>query len=356
MIVTKKHRYSNLELYRIIVMLTIVAHHYVVNTGLMTLMDENPLSPKSLFFYIFGMWGKTGINCFVMITGYFMCKSRITIRKFLRLVLEVEFYNISIFMLFALAGYEEFSIKEISLCLLPIKSISDGFVSCFLAFYLFIPFLNILVAHLQNKEHLILVAFTLGMYTVLGTMPGIDVRMNYVSWFCTLYFVASYIRYYRIEFKGRYLNWGGYMLCSIFLSISSVIGALYLDEKYEMHIGCYRYVSDCNMIFAVTTAITSFMYFKNLKMRYHKQINIVAQSVFGVLLIHANSDAMRIWLWQHILSVQKHFNGVYACAYAIVCVICIFVVCITIDYLRIHTIEKWTFLQIDKILKKYNIQ
>lgn len=71
-----KQRNSNLELYRIIVMLLIVAHHYVVNSGMMEEMAKDPLSSRSLFFYIFGMWGKTGINCFVLITGYFMCKSQ----------------------------------------------------------------------------------------------------------------------------------------------------------------------------------------------------------------------------------------------------------------------------------------
>lgn len=70
-----KIRNSNLELYRIIVMLLIVAHHYVVNSGLITVMEETPLSARSIFFYLFGAWGKIGINCFVLITGYFMCKS-----------------------------------------------------------------------------------------------------------------------------------------------------------------------------------------------------------------------------------------------------------------------------------------
>ena len=37
-----KIRRSNLELYRIIVMLLIVTHHYVVNSGLMDVMSENP--------------------------------------------------------------------------------------------------------------------------------------------------------------------------------------------------------------------------------------------------------------------------------------------------------------------------
>lgn len=38
---TRKVRDSNLELYRIIVMLLIVAHHYVVNSGLLDVMPQS---------------------------------------------------------------------------------------------------------------------------------------------------------------------------------------------------------------------------------------------------------------------------------------------------------------------------
>ena len=68
-----KNRNSNLELYRIIVMLLIVAHHFVVNSGVIDVMYEHPLSSNSTFLFLFGAWGKTGINCFMLITGYFMC-------------------------------------------------------------------------------------------------------------------------------------------------------------------------------------------------------------------------------------------------------------------------------------------
>ena len=87
------HRSTNLELFRIISMLLIVAHHYVVNSGMMESMWEHPGSFRSLFFFLFGAWGKIGINCFVMITGYFMCKSQITLKKFLKLILQIEFYK-----------------------------------------------------------------------------------------------------------------------------------------------------------------------------------------------------------------------------------------------------------------------
>ena len=87
-------RESGIELFRITSMLVIVAHHYIVNSGVMDAVNEvNAVTGSSLFALLFGWGGKTGINCFVLITGYFMCTSRITLKKFLKLLLEIEFYN-----------------------------------------------------------------------------------------------------------------------------------------------------------------------------------------------------------------------------------------------------------------------
>lgn len=58
-------------------MLSIIAHHYVINSGLVeekTFLD-NYFSWVNQFYLIFGMWGKIGINCFALITGYYMCVS-----------------------------------------------------------------------------------------------------------------------------------------------------------------------------------------------------------------------------------------------------------------------------------------
>ena len=78
-----KNRKTNLELLRIIAMYFIVAHHYVVNSGLTSSSGpifKDTLSIKSLFLLLFGAWGWTGINCFILLTGYFMCKQTISLR------------------------------------------------------------------------------------------------------------------------------------------------------------------------------------------------------------------------------------------------------------------------------------
>lgn len=351
-------RNSNLELYRIVVMLLIVAHHYVVNSGLWDVMNAQPLTGKTLFLYLFGMWGKTGINCFVLITGYFMCKSAITVRKSLKLLLEVEFYNVAIFILFVLFGYASFSLKECFLALIPVHTLDAGFTSCFLVFYLCIPFLSILVQALNKRQHQLLLLLCLFIYTLMGTVPVFHVTMNYVSWFCVLFFVASYIRIYGLFKSVGHKQWGWLTIGFILLSMLSVVILRMLSDKFQLSHSYpylpYRMVSDSNVLLALLTAVCSFMYFKDLKMKYSAFVNTVGASTFGVLLIHANSDTMRQWLWQDVLDNVGAFASDYLVVHAIVGVLAIFCICIVIDYIRIHSIERWVFLYVDKLLRKYN--
>lgn len=350
----QKIRRSNLELYRIIVMLLIVAHHYVVNSGLTDVMAEDPLSSKSLYLYMLGMWGKTGINCFVLITGYFMCRSHITLRKFLKLFLEIMFYNIVIWAIFVATGYENFSIKMMLKDVLPITSIHDGFTSCFLIFYLFIPFFNILVGNLDKKKHQYLLALCLFTYTFLAMK--IPVVFNYVTWFCVLYLISSYIRLYGLFPSVKNIRWGMITLVSVVLAMGSTVGLIFLHIKYGIKLVPYRLVSDSNAILAVIVSVCSFMYFKDLPIKQSKLINTISASTFGVLCIHANSDTMRQWLWKDVVDCVGQYSSEQLVLLSLVSIFCIFFSCIIIDYIRIHTLEKWTFVFVDKQLIKFRFK
>ena len=50
-----KERDTNLELFRIILMIAIIAHHYVVNSGVIEIMREESLSGKVFFLYFIGL-------------------------------------------------------------------------------------------------------------------------------------------------------------------------------------------------------------------------------------------------------------------------------------------------------------
>lgn len=130
------------------------------------------------------------------------------------------------------------------------------------------------------------------------------------------------------------------------LYMSSIKGRIY---------NVYFFVCDSNKILALLTAICSFMWFKDMKIEYSKWINTIASSMFGVLLIHANSDTMRHWLWRETLQNANHYGDNHYILYALISVVTVFIICIIIDQIRIHTIEKYTFKQIDKILNKYSL-
>lgn len=105
----------------------------------------------------------------------------------------------------------------------------------------------------------------------------------------------------------------------------------------------YHFVSDSNKFFAVMVAVCSFLWFKNMDIKYSKVINAFGAGTFGVLLIHANSDAMRTWLWKDTVDVVGHYTLPLAnlMAYSICVVLVVFIVCNLIDQLRIATIEKY---------------
>lgn len=335
-----KLRSSNLELYRIIVMLLIVAHHYVLNSGLLDAdgpVYSNLMSGRSVFYLLFGAWGKTAINCFVLISGYFMCKSQITVKKFVRLLAEVLFYNIAIWLIFVLSGYEPFRIGGFMKMLLPVKQVQTNFTGCFLIFYLFIPFLNILVRNLDEKKHLLLLGLCTFTYILFGTFH--KVTMNYVSWFMVCYVIASYIRLYPKPWFDKTGLWGGLTVLSILVSMLSIICCAWFGDKFCLG-DAYSFVQDSNTFLAVSNGVCSFMFFKNLKVPQSKFINTVAASTFGVLLIHANSDTMRQWLWNDTLKNVRAYGTAYFALHAIGSVVVVFVICIIIDHLRIRFLER----------------
>lgn len=344
-----KVRNSNIELFRIITMLLIVAHHYVVNSGLMPIVISDFPSKASTFLIFFGWAGKMGINCFVLITGYFMCTSQITLRKGLKLLLQVEFYKIILFFFFVATGYINISFKSILNGILPITSVSDGFVSCFLIFFCFIPFLNILIKGMNQKQHLILIGLCLTAFSIPSQF-FFEVTFNYVGWFMVIYFIAAFFRLYAPKWSNSTKFTGFAALVLLVISLSCIWGWGQYCIMRGRSPAFFFFVADSNKPLAVATAVSAFLFFKNIKIGYSKIINTIAASAFGVLLIHANSNAMRQWLWKDTLNNVAQYPDIYT--HAILSVLAIYAICSAIDFLRIQLFETPLFKIINPLLNR----
>ena len=345
-------RNSNLELFRILLMLMIIAHHYVVNSGLTEVWSVNDETGNSLFLALFGWGGKTGINCFILITGYFMCQKNFSWQKLLKLLFEVQFYATAIYLIFLLSG-RPFSWGELKGMILYIPlGIGHGFVGSFIVLYLLIPFVNKLVKAMTKREFQYLLVLLIGVYSVVGTFVPFGFY-EYIGWYVTVYLVGSYIRLYGIPLiRSRYRE-VLFMLVSLLAVSLSILGIFYLTriKGGELQIGTlYYFVSDSNKILALLSSVSLFLFFKGLNLQQKAWVNRIATATFGVLLIHGNSNVMREWLWRDVLENVSYFNSPLPCLWihALLSVLGVYVVCVAIDLLRIRYIERPLFKWIEK--------
>lgn len=349
----KEKRESSFELLRIIVMLIIVAHHYVVNSGLLgEISHANLLSLNSVFAILFGWGGKTGINCFVLITGYFMCKSNITAKKLIKLVLEIEFYNIGIYLIFILSGNVIFSLSDFVKLLIPFYGIGTAFIPSYLVFYLFIPYLNILIKGMSQNEHWKLICLIVIVDCLFQTLIFVPNAFTYVGWFMGLYAIGAYIRLYPSKWLEDHNLWKKISVVSVVASLISVLACIFISYVTNRTI-YYWFVSDSNKFMAIVTSISVFVYFKTLNVKYNKVINTVASTTFGVLLIHAHSGQMSSWLWGSLLKNRVFFSysSVYFIFHAVLSCILVFTICSCIDIVRQRVFEKPVLTIIEKIIR-----
>jgi hypothetical protein len=349
-------RRSNLELLRILSFLLIVAHHYVVNSGITAYYDFSSITGNMLFLQLYGMWGRTTINCFILISGYFMCTKKLTLKRYLKIFLESEFYKYTIFIILLIAGYETISagrLFKLVFNYFMYANEAGSFISSFLMFYMFVPFYNKLIDAMDQKSHAILLGLLLFWYTICGTFFFNSSVFGEAVWFAVVYFIAAYLRLYPAKWtkSKKFGTW--LFIGSVLLAWLSVIVVDFIGVKFGFESATYM-VESSNRFLAVTTSLGAFLLFLNWDLPYSRFINSTAATVFGVLCIHASSDAMRTFLWKDLLKVPTMYEVSLPLLilHAVASVVGVFTVCSLIDRLRIRFIEPPVMRWVDRFQDK----
>lgn len=348
-------RQSNIELLRIVGMLLIISHHYIVNSGIMESITLQDHPMKYTFLTAFGMWGKTGINIFILISGYFMCTSSLTIRRYCKVAFEWIFYNYVIYLIMLTAGYETISPSRIFRLVFSPFIYANGsgcFASSFLIFYLCIPFLNMFISSITKEQNKKFVLFLLFLFSVLSTFFYNTVIFGEVFWFIAVYFIGGFLRLHPPKWSVNLRQSFRLLLLSLLLGYMSVIGCAFLQLKFQIiNLPLTFFVLDANKLGAILVGVFLFATFRNLHVEYSKLINLVAKTTFGILMIHANSDAWRTFMWHDLLHVDisASLPALPLIGRSLVIVGGIFICCSLIDMIRIFLIERPIFDHFDKI-------
>ena len=133
-------------------MLMIVLHHYCVNSGLTEVMKWNDITSNMILVQFMSIGGKVGVNGFFLISGYFMIHKLASVQKMIKLIFEVWFYNIVVFLFFLLMGVE-YTTSEIVKCFIPILfSFPASFIGNYLLVYILSPMINKGLKALSKKS------------------------------------------------------------------------------------------------------------------------------------------------------------------------------------------------------------
>lgn len=344
----KKVRNSNLELLRIVSMILIIMHHYVVHGQ----FEWEMTTVNKIMLDVLSLGGKLGVNCFVLITGYFMVQSKMNIKKLIKIMLEIVFYSTSIYIIFTCFNIIPFTFSGIINSIFAITQNAYWFGTTYAILYLLIPFINQSISSFNEKQHRYLCFTLVAIFSIIPTITTRNFEFSHVIWFVTLYYIAGYIRKYPNKYTETMANNVKYSGMIILFMIITTIGfnlltAVNPDAKYYI-----TYFGIVNSLPLLILSITLFIVFKNMKLKQSKVLNLIASSIFGVYLIHDNVY-MRDFLWGKLLKNNTYATSPYLMIHFVFSVIAVFVVCTIIDQIRMQIVEKRV---VDKLIDKlYNI-
>ncbi len=158
--VRSSERHMGFELLRIISMLMIVFMHEIGHGGLGVSVEVGSL-PYHVYWTVYAL-SRVSTNCFVMITGYYMVKSRMKLSRVFRIWCEVLFYSVLTYLIAIGLEGELLSFSELIKVVTPISSEEYWFATGYVMMYLCIPLLNSIIegiADEKNSEHCCFLCF-----------------------------------------------------------------------------------------------------------------------------------------------------------------------------------------------------
>lgn len=360
-----KQRDTNFELLRIISMLMIITLHFFI-FGKIT--DKMPINSLNYYISYFLKYAFTiAVNLYVMISGYYLVKSKIKIKRIIKLELEIIFYTVGIYLVLLVLGQIEFNLIEFEKMFIPITTNQYWFMTAYMGLYILIPFINKLANSLSKKQYLaliIILTILLSLVKTINPENGVfEANNGYgLCWVVFVYLLAGYIRLHlKKDFKTYNLLTVYFSMIFIQIIIRQLceISTWYIAKEYLKISLTYT------PIYILIESVAVFLIFRKINIKnkiINKCILAISPLTLGVYLIH-EQNYLRHILWDKILRPSNYINGGNLLIILIVDITLIFSVCCIIEKLRQiifkllgkTRIIKAISADIDRVINKYNL-
>lgn len=336
----RKVRNSSVELLRIICMILIVAHHYSYYGGFPAL-STTYMTGEGIFIQLIGAFGQVSCAVFAIISGYYLCQVEFDsakkvfnhYKKIIPTIAQFVFYSVVILLVMGLTGKLEFTSENVIKSLFPYV-FCNWFVRFYIIFYLFVPFLNMIVSKISYKMFTGLVAMLVIIWSIIPSLAPGSFNYGCLDFFLVMYFIGAYIHKYlekRISTKivviGTIVSLLAYLL--VLMAYDLVGYHLQSDEIIKKTAGLVNYTK----ILPIAFSTFVFMLFSRFKF-HNAYINIISGSVMGIYLIHDN-DNLRYFIWREVS--PNYLYETHPFLHLLIKVLAVFVICLFIDLARSET-------------------
>ncbi len=334
-------RQANFELLRIVAMFMIITLHYLVKGGVAVPFAKSD-SAVNCFAWLVEAFCIVAVNCYVLISGYFMVESVWKPGRVVSLLCQVLFYALLIPCVMIAAGavpVGEMGIYDWIGCVLPIQTEHYWFATSYLLLYLFAPFLAAGIRQMEKRQlqivlGLLLCFFSLGK-TIVPVKLVTDQYGYSFGWFLCLFVTAGYIRKYGIS----WLEKKSYAVLTYVLACLLIWGLSLVSHCLADKIDAFSYYEDMpytyNHLLCLTGAVALFYVFKNSRVKEGRTADVIrmlAPYTFGVYLLHEH--VLVRYEWMQWLGVRQTAGTWRFVPHMVGCVLLVYAAGTVVDMVR----------------------
>ena len=271
-----RNRDSNLELLRIVCMLFILMHHFIVHVFYPNLaLHDGNLGWYRVISIVINGFAYVGVNCFILISGYYGIKFKW--KSIFNLYCLCAFYALLVVVERCICHDIPFDKGMLYAVILPFSHSEWWFITCYSALFMLSPILNKAIEGFGRKEFVLaivlltIVNLYFGYYWHLHNVDGYNLLQ-----FVFVYFIGAFLHKFPLKGLDRRMSLALYLTCVALWSIITIISV-----KWRIpHWSSFQY----NNPIVILSSVGLFVYMTTFEIRSHK-INALASGVLAAYLI-----------------------------------------------------------------------
>ena len=346
-------RNYRIDFLRALSMFLIVVQHYVVwgvKQSSHAVFNVNSISGLCNYTIMEGLYllSCIGVNCFIMISGYFMInRYQYRWNSLIRLWITTVFYSVILYIISVYLSGSSIDKHALIECIVPIWSKQYWFISMYFGLMLIAPFLSLVATQISKKSYqfLLMIMFAMSFMIPYGKLYA---GSTSIMWLSFVYLMAGYIRLHGVpNVIASHIKLISLMILILY-SLGIAFSEFFMHTDFSNMAGTYQLhsLASDSPIFFLSLAIFIWTIQESHKSNCVLKWSVrISPFILAVYLIHMNKY-LYIFIWQLIIPETYHipmaFHAIISCAM-------IFLICIIVDYLR-NIIFK--FILIDSAIKK----